>query len=126
MGGIRGFPSFDFQTQVWVALGQRSVVDGCRCRLRCQWQEPAPWQGTRGTLAPCRFSPVQIVSLSARAWVCAGMMSVKNHILPAGLFDLPRRNQPPGIGQQHYFQEDLGIVSGPPGLIITVLAIKNG
>jgi hypothetical protein len=37
----------------------------------------------------------------------------ENHILPTGLFDPARRNQPPGIGQQHHLQEDFRIIRGP-------------
>jgi hypothetical protein len=48
------------------------------------------------------------------------------HILPAGLFYLPRGDQPPGIGQQHHLQEDLGIIGSPAALIIAVFALKNG
>jgi hypothetical protein len=50
----------------------------------------------------------------------------ENYILPADRFDLPRRDQPPGIGQQHDFKEDFGIICGLAALVIPVFAIKNG
>ena len=50
----------------------------------------------------------------------------KDHILPAGLLNLPGGNQPPGIAQQDDLQENLGVVSNPPSLVIPVVPFKTG
>jgi hypothetical protein len=49
----------------------------------------------------------------------------KDHVLPAGLLDLPGGDETSGVAQQDDLQDNLGIVGGAPRLIIAVLLLKT-